>query len=89
MLDTHTQFLLPAPLYASAGSSHGVRLSQVGVLSKRMKESDWVLARELPLTYPALCCKEIRVHSKIRVLPSGTLLQTLDLEQEQFLHYEI
>jgi len=27
-----------------------------------------------------LCCKEIQASSKISVLPSGTLLQTLDLE---------
>jgi len=36
-----------------------VCLSQVGVLSKQMNESRWVLARELPLTYSTLCCKEI------------------------------
>jgi len=29
---------------------------------------------------PTLSCKEIQVPSKIKVLPSGTLLQTLDLE---------
>ena len=71
------------------GTSHGpvsvclsvrVRLSQVGVLSKRMNESGWFLARELHSTYPTLCYKEIHVPSKIRVLPSGILLQTLDLE---------
>jgi len=42
------------------GTSHGpvsvsVRLSQVGVLSKRLNESSWVLARELPSTRPTLC----------------------------------
>ena len=57
-----------------------VRLSQVGVLSKRMNESGWFLARELHSTYPTLCYKEIHVPSKIRVPPSGILLQTLDLE---------
>ena len=73
------------------GTSHGpvsvclsvrvrVRLSQVGVLSKRMNESGWFLARELHSTYPTLCYKEIHVPSKIRVPPSGILLQTLDLE---------
>ena len=46
--------------------------SQVGVLSKRLNESSWFLARELPLTY--LCYSEIQVPSKIRVLLSGTLL---------------
>jgi len=34
----------------------------------------------LPLAYPTLRYKEIQVPSKIRVLPSGTLLQILDLE---------
>jgi len=42
------------------GTSHGplsvcVRLSQVGVLSKRMDESSWILAHELPSTHPTLC----------------------------------
>jgi len=32
-----------------------VRLSQVGVLSKRMNESSWFLTRELPSTRPTLC----------------------------------
>jgi len=30
-------------------------LSQVGVLSKRLNESSWFLARELPSTRPTLC----------------------------------
>ena len=44
------------------GTSHepvSVRLSvcpsQVGVLSKRLNESSWVLACELPSTRPTLC----------------------------------
>ena len=57
-----------------------VCLSQVGVLLKRMNEPGWFLARELHSTYPTLCYKEIHVSSKIRVLPSGILLKTLDLE---------
>ena len=57
-----------------------VRLSQVGVISKRMNESGWFLAWQLHSTYPTLCYKEIHVTSKIRVLFSGILLQTLDLE---------
>jgi len=57
-----------------------VCLSQVGVLSKRMNESDWFLAWELHATYPTLCCKKIHVPSKIRVLPSEILLLSLDLE---------
>ena len=39
-------------------TSHGpvsVRLSQVGVLSKRLNESSWFLARELPSTRRTLC----------------------------------
>jgi len=75
--------LLPARRYASA-DSYGpvfvcvcVCLSQVDVLSKRMNESSWFLAWELHST---LCYKEIHIPSKIRVLPSGFLLQTLDLE---------
>ena len=44
------------------GTSHGpvsvrpsVCPSQVGVLSKRMNESSWFLASELPSTRPTLC----------------------------------
>ena len=40
------------------GTSHGavsVCLSQVGVPSKRMNESSWFLACELPSTRPTLC----------------------------------
>jgi len=33
------------------------------------------LALELPLTYPTLCYKEIRISPEIRALPSGTLFQ--------------
>jgi len=40
------------------------RLSRVGVLSKRLNESSWVLVRELPSTHPTLGQKEIRVFSK-------------------------
>jgi len=58
-----------------------VCMSQVGVLSKRLNESSWFLAWELSSTYSAQRYKEIRVPSKIKVLPSGTLLQTLDLRK--------
>jgi len=40
------------------GTSHGpvsVCPSQVGVLSKRLNESSWLLACELPSTRPILC----------------------------------
>jgi len=53
-------------------------LSQVRVLSKRLNESGWFLAHELLSTYPTQCYKEIQVSSKITVLLTGTLLQTLD-----------
>jgi len=65
------------------GTSHGpvfVCLSQVGVVSKQVNESGWFLAWELHSIYPTLCYQEIHVPSKISVLPSGILLQTLDLE---------
>jgi len=51
-------------------------LSQVGVLSKRLNESGCFFCMRASFH---LCCKEIQVPSVIRVLPSGTLLQTLDL----------
>ena len=62
-----------ARVLASYGPvSVSVCLSQVGVLSKRLNESGWFLARELPLTYPTLCCKVNHVSTKILVLPPGT-----------------
>ena len=69
--------LFPARRCASAGTSYcpvsvcpSVCLSQVGVLSKRLDESIWVLACELfpPILYTMLTA--IRVSSKLRVLPS-------------------
>jgi len=55
--------LFTAGCYASAVLALGlcpsvyvcVRLSQVGVLSKRLNESSWVLACELSSTRPTLC----------------------------------
>ena len=55
-------------------------LSQVRVLSKRLNESGWFLAWDRLSTCPTLSYKEMQVLSKIRVLSSGTLLQTMDLE---------
>ena len=53
-----------------------VCLSQVDVRSIEMAERiGLVLAWELLSTYPTLCCKEIQVPSKIRVLPSRCLLR--------------
>jgi len=56
-----------------------VCLSQVDVLSKQLDESSWFLARELPSTYPTMRKNEIRVTSKIRVLPYETVSQTREL----------
>ena len=55
---------LPSRRYASACTSYGpvsVCLTQVGVLSKRLNESSWVLAWELFSTCDTLCSKEILV----------------------------
>ena len=57
-----------------------VHLSQAGIVWKRLDESSWFLAWRLPSTYSTLCCKEICVSPKIRILPSGTLSQTSYLE---------
>jgi len=57
IFDRH-QFLPRDALYPRRSTSHGpvfVCLSQVGVLSKRMDESSWFLACELPSTRPTLC----------------------------------
>ena len=59
-----------------------VCLSQVSVLSKRLNISGWFLVCDLPSTYHTLCCKEIQVPLKIRLLLSGTLLQTPDIPCE-------
>ena len=48
--------------------------------AKWLNVSSWFLAWRLPSICPKLCCKEIQVSTKIRVLPYGTLTQTLDLE---------
>ena len=82
MFNFSIQFL-NARRYASAGTSYGpvsvsLCMPQVGVLSKRINESGWFFWHGSFL--PTLSCKEIQVPSKIKVLPSGTLLQTLDLE---------
>ena len=46
-----------------------------------LNESGWILARELPSTYPTLCCKEIQIPSSLLwLLSSESLLQTRDLE---------
>ena len=56
-------------------------LPQVGVLSKRLDESGWLLAREFLSTSHALCFKEIQGRSEIRVLLSGTFLQSPEFKK--------
>jgi len=36
------------------------------------EQTDLVLARRILSTSPTLCCKEIQVSTKTRILPSGT-----------------
>ena len=61
--------------------SVSVSVSVTSPSSTKTAERIWlVLARELHSTYPTLCYKEIHVRLKIRVLPSGIMLQTLDLQ---------
>ena len=43
-----------------------IRLSQVGVLSKRLNKSSWFLARELPSTYPTLFLRKFGYLQKLR-----------------------
>jgi len=71
--DTHVK----AASYGPVSVCLSVCLSQVGVLSKRMDGLSWFLAWRLVI-YPTLCCKEIQLSTKLRVLPSGTLSQTPD-----------
>ena len=70
-------------------SGLSVCLSQVGILSKWKDGSSWVLACRLLSTYPALCCEEIQVSTKIMVLPSGTLSHTPDLEEILLCHISV
>jgi len=73
---------MPARRCVSVGTASVSRqfLSQVGVLSKRMDESGWFLAWELPSTYPALCFKDIQLPSKTKVLPTLATMNSSALE---------
>ena len=58
--------LSPGPIGVYAYASYGpvfmsicVRLSQAEVLSKRLNESSWLLARDLPSPYPTLCISKL------------------------------
>jgi len=59
-----------------------VRLLQTGVLSKLTDGSSWLSAQRLPSNFRILRYKKNSGISKIRVIPSGTLSQTLDLEKK-------
>ena len=75
-------YLLPARRYASAGTSYGPVCLSAGVLSQRLDESGWFWHGGFlrPILHCVITYKEIRASPKIRILPSGTFLQTLDLE---------
>jgi len=45
-----------------------VRSSQAGIVSKRLDESNWILVRRLPFTYPTLCYKQIWVSPRFGYL---------------------
>ena len=64
-----------------------VRLSEAGIVSKRLDESTWVLAWGLPSTYPTPCYTDIWVSPKIRVLPSGTLPKLRQVDRGCFVHF--
>jgi len=57
-----------------------VRLSQAGIVSKRLHESSWYLARGFLPPIPRCVVEKFGYLQKNRVLPSGTLSQTSDLE---------
>ena len=69
----------PRPLAIAPCLSVCVCLSQIGVLLKQLNESSWFWHGSF-LRPIYLHCKEIWIPPKIRVLPSWTLSQTLDLE---------
>ena len=64
--------------YPLPGACVCVCLSHVSIVSNQLDRSSWFSAGRLPLSYPTLCYKEIWIFPKIRVIVSGTLLQTVD-----------
>ena len=62
------------------GTSYGLVSVSVCVCHNSVKQIGWFLAWGLLSTSHTMCYKEIRAISKIRALPSGTSLQTPDLE---------
>jgi len=75
-----SQYLLFNLYYVSLCFYLRVNKDEYNIASKRLDESSWFLAQRLPSTYRTLCYKELSVSPKIRILPSGTLSQTSDLE---------
>ena len=76
---------LPVRCYASASISHrrfvvclSVCPSHAGIVSKWLPGLRWCFAYRFPSTHAMLYCRKIRVSPEIRILPSGTLSQTLD-----------
>ena len=65
------------PIVSAHFRSHVQQLSHDILIQGLYKINHCKLIWELHSTYPTPCYKE---SSKIRVLPSGTLLQSLDLE---------
>ena len=64
--------IFPAQRYASTVHAMTLCLSVTSwCLLKRLDGLSWFVPMRLPSTYPTLCCKEIRVTAKIRVLPTG------------------
>jgi len=55
-------------------------MTQAGIVRKRLNRSSSFLAQRLPSAYPTLRWKGIELSPKLRALPSGTLTQSLDLE---------
>jgi len=56
--------------------------------TKTAEQIDSFLAQRLPLAYPTLCWKGIRVSPIMRVLPSRNFTQTLDLWTFSKLHID-
>jgi len=62
--------------YASARASSG----RVSVYCRKVRQSSWLLAWKLLLTYSTLCYKDIQVSTKIGVPFSGTFPKLCTLQ---------
>ena len=68
---------MPAPVLAMAlCPCLSVSVTSRCCSIERVERIGLVLARELLSTCPTLCCKKTQVPLNVKVLPSGTLLQT-------------